>query len=149
MAALTATRNVETSEGVRAEARALVTKLGDAEPMCLALRTDQGHVELPESLSTYLLSILQQVAAGAVVNTQSLPEELTTTTAARLLGISRPTLMKLVARGDLAAYKVGSHTRLKAADVFKFSASRQAARREALADMMRLDDEYPEEGESR
>ena len=57
------------------------------------------------------------------------------TTAAEMLDISRPTLMKLVKDGVLPAYKVGSHTRLHAKDVITY---RDRVRREQLAALSEL-----------
>ena len=47
----------------------------------------------------------------------SVPQELTTTVAAKRLGISRPTLMKLIREGKIPAHKVRSHMRLLTTDV--------------------------------
>ena len=57
------------------------------------------------------------LAEGGTVTVGSMPKELTTTTAAEVLDISRPTLMKMIERGEIQAHKVGSHTRLRTADV--------------------------------
>jgi len=40
--------------------------------------------------------------------------------AQKIIGVSRPTLIKLVSLGKLQAFKVGSHWRFKPADLRKF-----------------------------
>lgn len=70
----------------------------------------------------------------------SLPRELTTTTAAAVLSISRPTLMTLIKNGTIPAHKAGSHTRLYAEDVLTARAARRARERAAFARLRDLDD---------
>lgn len=75
---------------------------------------------VPKELAGILPAVVRTVAAGGTVTIGSIPEELTTTSAAELLGISRPTLMTLVREGQIAAHKVGTHTRLDTADVLAY-----------------------------
>lgn len=49
-----------------------------------------------------------------------MPEVITTTTAAEVLGVSQPTLMKFVRSRDIPSTLVGRHTRLKRDDGFAF-----------------------------
>ncbi len=98
-------------------------------------------VAVPEELSNIVARILRIVASGGTVTVGSMPEELTTSTAAEQLGISRPTLMKMIDRGDIPAHKVGSHTRLRTGDVMAFRSERQARRRRAFEELRALEDE--------
>ncbi|MBU8817548.1 hypothetical protein EB74_03255 [Mycobacterium sp. SWH-M5] len=108
----------------------------------LAVVPDGGQpVALPRELAALLEKIIATVSAGATVTVGAVPEELTTTEAAAQLGVSRTTLLKMVARGDIAAHKVGSHTRLRAKDVIAFRESQRAQRLAALAALRELDDE--------
>jgi len=77
---------------------------------------DGGELSLSPDLVDFVSKVLRGVAQGAVSVT-TLPEELTTTMAADVLGISRPTLMKHIHAGEIAAHKVGTHTRLRTVDV--------------------------------
>ena len=47
-----------------------------------------------------------------------MPEELTSTSAADILGVPRPTLMKWAKENQINSFKVGTHTRFKRDDVF-------------------------------
>jgi excisionase family DNA binding protein len=69
------------------------------------------------------------------------PEDVTTTTAAKLLGVSRPTLMKMIAGGDLPSHKVGTHARLKADQVLAFKRARLARQRKAFDELLDLEDD--------
>jgi excisionase family DNA binding protein len=58
-------------------------------------------------------------------------ELFTTTEAATMLGLSRPTLMKLIESGEIAHVKVGTHHRIPAQAVLEFQRARRARREEA------------------
>lgn len=98
---------------------------------------------VPANLAGVLTEVVRIVAAGGTVTIGSMPEELTTTSAADLLGISRPTLMKLVRDGQLAAHKVGTHTRLNTADVLAHRDGLRERRRAALQDLRDFEDAEP------
>lgn len=64
-------------------------------------------------------------------------ELFTTTEAATILGLSRPTLMKLVESGEIDHVKVGTHHRIPAEAILAFQRARRARRdkaAEALAE---------------
>ncbi|MFI6041230.1 helix-turn-helix domain-containing protein [Nocardia sp. NPDC051321] len=98
-------------------------------------------VEMPAELSSLIGQVLDLVSRGCTVTVASVPNELTTTTAAKILGMSRPTLMKLIKDGALPAHKVRSHTRLLSKDVFAFKQQQSAEQRLAFEDLRRLEDE--------
>lgn len=83
---------------------------------------------LPEDLAEQLLTVLDALANGSSIQTRAMPKVLTTTEAAKILDISRPTLMKLVRGGKIDSHQVGTHTRLKTADVFDFREKKNAAK---------------------
>ncbi|MFE9575582.1 helix-turn-helix domain-containing protein [Nocardia sp. NPDC006044] len=114
--------------------------VADSDGVLVALRGG-GTVEMPAELSALIGQILDLVSSGRTVTVASVPNELTTTTAAKILGISRPTLMKLVSDGALPAHKVRSHTRLFGKDVFAFKEQQSAERRQAFDDLRRFEDE--------
>lgn len=130
---------------VQDEARDIVRRIGDERAGTLSVIVGANHVELPKDLSRYLLSVLECVADGAAMGVRTLPEELTTTTAAEEIGVSRPTLMKMIKAGHIDSYKVGTHTRLKTADVLAFNAARAAAKRQALQQLLDDGDAYTDE----
>ena len=108
----------------------------------LAVAEPAGTTEsVPAELARIIALVLDAVAAGGTVTVGSLPEELTTTVAAEQLGISRPTLMRMIRDGEIAAHKVGAHHRLKTADVLALKRARLAKQRAAFDELRRLEDE--------
>lgn len=106
----------------------------------VAAQSSGQTVTLPRELSDLLTRILETVARGGTVTVGSMPEDVTTTTAADLLGVSRPTLMKMIGRDEIASHKVGSHTRLRSADVRAFKHDRLVRQRTAFRDLLALED---------
>jgi len=133
----TADRDVPVDEVARTEAMEVVRAAGDRRTIGTTLHLDDGSdLVLPERLGVFVADLLASMAAGAGVSTSVLPEQMTTTVAADVIGISRPTLMKLIRRGEIAAHTVGTHHRLRRADVLEFRARRQAARPDAGRELL-------------
>ena len=68
-------------------------------------------------------------------------QRLTTQEAADLLGISRPTFVKLLESGEIAFEQPGRHRRVRLADVLSYRQRRSTQRRESLDRMVETADE--------
>ncbi|MEX0659907.1 MAG: helix-turn-helix domain-containing protein [Egibacteraceae bacterium] len=80
--------------------------------------------------------------AGVEPDTEAdLPEVLTTGQAADVLGVSRPTVVKLVDDGVIPAQRVGSHRRLRREEVFAYRTRTARARGAALDEVTHLSEE--------
>ena len=111
----------------------------------LAVAEPAGTTEsVPAELARIIALVLDAVATGGAVTVKSLPEVLTTTVAAEQLGISRPTLMRMIRDGQIAAHKVGAHHRLKTADVLAVKRDRLIKQRVAFDELRRLEDDLGE-----
>lgn len=97
--------------------------------------------QIPAELSTIIARVVQAVARGGTVTVSAMPKELTTTAAAKLLGVSRPTLMRMINAGQLPSHKVGSHTRLRTADVLEEQRARRQRQLAAFHELRALEDE--------
>lgn len=106
-----------------------------------AVMNDGTTRQLPPELSKIIDKAFRALAANGSVVVGTMPEELTSNTAADVLGVSRPTLLKLAKAGALESFKVGSHTRFKREVVMAFKADREAARGVAMNELMALEDE--------
>ncbi len=71
-----------------------------------------------------VLLLLEELGAGAAVRLVTTEAELTTQQAAELLGISRTYVIRLIEDGKLPVRLVGTHRRLRVADVFDYKARR-------------------------
>lgn len=109
-----------------------------------AIMSDGETQVLPPELSTFIARTCQALALHGHVTVGALPEDLTSNTAAELLGISRPTLLKLARNGEIDSFKVGSHTRFKRDDVLKFNEQREKARGKVLEELLELGDQLEE-----
>jgi len=109
------------------------------------LRFADGSVkELPASIQRMLLGALTSIAQQGSVTIGQLPESLTSTVAADLLGVSRPTLMKWVKEGRISSSKKGSHARFSRDEVLELRDRNAATRRAALDELRALDEEHQE-----
>ena len=63
---------------------------------------------------------------------------LTTQEAANLLGISRPSLVKLLEAGEIPYQRSGRHRRVQLVDVLDYRSRRSAQRRESLDRMVEI-----------
>ncbi|MEV8135753.1 excisionase family DNA-binding protein [Microbacterium aurantiacum] len=140
--AVLAKGTVVVSETIRARAIEVMEEAGDERMLDLFLGTPTGRaVPLSAELAQFIDHILRRVAQGGTVSVVSLPEILTTTAAADLLGVSRPTLMKLIRDGVLKAEKVGTHHRLRQADVEALRVERENERHSTFEKLRSLDDQ--------
>ena len=112
----------------------------DVQTLRAALDSSADDVKitlsLPRRSAEKVLALLDaERTTGAVVI--PIKEVFTTTEAATMLGLSRPTLMKLIEAGEIDHVKVGTHHRIPAEAILSFQRARQARRdkaAEALAE---------------
>lgn len=93
-------------------------------------------IPLPEELFRVLKYAAENLAEGRAVTVAPIEKQLTTQEAAEFLGMSRPSLIKIVDRGDLACSKVGRHRRVRLGDLLDYQRMRGEARRRALDEMV-------------
>ena len=96
---------------------------------------DGTGIELPEGIHGLLVSIIEHLKAGDGVTVIPMHAELTTVEAADLLNVSRPHLIKQLDAGALAHHMVGTHRRLRLADVLAYRDHIDRTAAEALAAM--------------
>ena len=99
----------------------------------LLLNTADGKsIPLSPHIKDLILQALASIAHSGEVTIGRLPEELTSNTAADILGISRPTLMKWAKEKKVPSFKVGSHTRFRREDILHLQSERTKERKEAF-----------------
>ena len=118
--------------------RALLSLLQETPSGALAVSgPGDERALLPASVQALLASAVRELARGNAVSVVPVHAELTTQEAADLLNVSRPFLVKLVETGAIPFHHVGTHRRIKLADVLAYRNERSHARRAALAEMAR------------
>lgn len=99
----------------------------------LLVRLHSGAVErLPSGFAEFIASVLEEVAAGHTVALVVEAEEVSTSVAAELLGVSRPHVVKLIDTGTLPARMAGTHRRVRMTDLVAYK--RLVDRRHAFLD---------------
>jgi excisionase family DNA binding protein len=108
---------------------------GPIAPRYLLVGAGKGdQVEIPEEIHRVLVQVVAALSAGLAVTVAPQAMTLTTQQAADLLGISRPTLVKILTEGVLPYEQVGTHRRVLLADVLAYRERRREAQYAALAD---------------
>lgn len=97
-------------------------------------RTDVA-VTVPREAYDLFIEILAQMADGNAVTIVPVHAELTTQQAANLLNVSRPFLVDLLERGVIPHRTVGSHRRIRAADVIAYKQRDDAERKRILDEL--------------
>jgi excisionase family DNA binding protein len=102
-----------------------------------ALTVGRGgaHAEIPRSMRDVLTRIADVLASGRGVAIVPVDRELTTTEAAGLLGVSRPTLIKLLEAGEIGYSRPNSSRRIPLDQVLAYRDRRHQARRAILDEL--------------
>lgn len=102
---------------------------------------EQQEIRLPPSAFRLLQRIVHSLAEDQAVSIVPIGKELTTQQAADLLNVSRPYLIQLLEKGDLPHSKTGTHRRIRFVDLMAYKAKRDAERRQALIELVRISEE--------
>lgn len=120
------------------EAQVVTTTLGQVDPKDLSIvvmASDGRKIDVPSGMVRFLESALRIAASGGQVGISSLPEVLTSVEASQMLGVSRPTLLKMAKEGQIPSHKVGTHTRFRVDDVRRFVRERAESQSAVFEDL--------------
>jgi excisionase family DNA binding protein len=93
------------------------------------------EIVIPRAAFKLFIEVLAAMANGQGVTVMPLHAELTTQQAADLLSVSRPFLVRLLDEGRIHCKKVGTHRRIRLADVLAFRERDDEARKRVLAEL--------------
>lgn len=96
---------------------------------------DEAPIDLPEPLGEVLAEAVSILGQGQAVAIAAQNAELTTGEAAELLGVTRPTVVKLMEDGVLPFTRPNSSRRVPLQDVLAYKESRKQTRRKILDQM--------------
>lgn len=107
-------------------------------PAAVALIARDGTVvHLPPALFDVLTQVISAMRAGRAITIAPLAQRLTTQEAAELLGVSRPTLIKLLEEGEIPFEVPGRHRRIRLDDLLDYRERRRSKRKESLDELVR------------
>lgn len=119
---------------------AMLSRL-DAEPTTTLSGPNGEHLVLPPEVFEVLRGVVEALASGQAVTVAPVHQRLTTQEAADLLGVSRPTLVKLLEAGEIPFEQPGRHRRVRLVDVLAYRERTSRERRAALDRMVDIADE--------
>ncbi|MGL5861224.1 MAG: helix-turn-helix domain-containing protein [Phycicoccus sp.] len=109
------------------------------EPRYFLAGSERGdRVELPSTVYRALRQVAEALRQGVAVTVAPRNHTLTTQEAADLLGVSRPTVIRLIDQGKIPAEQVGSHRRIDLRALLDYREVRRTAQYAAL-DAMAVD----------
>jgi excisionase family DNA binding protein len=98
---------------------------------------DGAHLELPPEVFEVLRQVVLAMSQGLAITVAPQHTVLTTSEAAHLLGISRPTLVRLLEASEIPYEQPNRHRRVRLADVLAYQDRVQRARAAGLDEMVR------------
>ncbi len=116
-----------------AKLTSLIADAGSGRTQLRLSRADGDAIDLAPAMVTVLEEAARLVAGGVGVAVVATYAELTSQKAADILGVSRQYMVRLLDRGDIPSFRVGSHRRVRVEDLATYRAQRDQARRSALA----------------
>lgn len=119
---------------------AMLDGLG-VEPTTTLSGPNGEHLALPPEVFEVLRDVVDAMAQGQAVTIAPVHQRLTTQEAADLLGVSRPTVVKLLESDEIPFEQPGRHRRVRLADVLAYRERVSIERRAALDRMVEIADE--------
>jgi excisionase family DNA binding protein len=96
----------------------------------------EAEITLPHAAVRVLFSALQEMAKGHSVTLLPVDIELTTQKAAKLMRVSRPSLIKMLDARKLPYRKVGAHRRVRYEDVLHYLEAERARRKKVMEELV-------------
>lgn len=140
--AATVDRRTYLPEGHEAEILDFVSALERTGGSAPAVRpalvdADGARTEIPEAMVEILRQVAQTLGRGMGVSVAPMNAMLTTQEAADYLGVSRPTLVRILERGEIPMERPGRHRYVRLHDLVKYQEDTRGKRREVLDAMAR------------
>jgi excisionase family DNA binding protein len=131
--------------------RTVLSERDHAEQIAAVKHALDTDAPLPAHLPAEVYQALRMVLAGLVeggVVIAALPSELSTSEAAELLGVSRPTLVKLLDEGEIEGTRTSVHRRAYLDSVLDYRERRRAKRAAGIEEMHRITEEFVQPGDA-
>ena len=102
-------------------------------PTTFALLTGDEPIPLPDEVNAILTQVVGAMRAGKAITVTPQSQSLTTQQAADLLGMSRPTLIKLIDAGEIDCTRTSNRRMLLLDDVLQYRKARRDRQLAAIA----------------
>ena len=132
-------RTVLPSELTQPMTNLLVALRAHGRPALVA--ADGTHIELPDELYEVLSDVVAALSQGLAITVAPQHTVLTTGQAADLLGVSRPTLVRLLEAGEIPFDQPGRHRRIRLGDLLAYQQRVRRARAAGLDEMVRVSED--------
>jgi excisionase family DNA binding protein len=110
------------------------------DPAEIEIEETGEKIKIPVRALSLLGEILKAMSEGKPISIVPQATEVTTQSAAEMLGCSRPHLVKLLEEGKIEYTKVGKHRRIKFEDVVEYKKQMKAEQKKHLIDLMNSDE---------
>jgi excisionase family DNA binding protein len=118
----------------------VIEQLNSEQPK-IEIEETSEKIKIPLSALKLLGDILKAMGQGKLISLVPIATEITTQSAAEILGCSRPHLVKLLEDGKIAFTKVGKHRRIKFDDIMAYKKQMKEQQKQHIIDIMNLDEE--------
>jgi excisionase family DNA binding protein len=108
--------------------------LGDSDTS-LVLSGDGTSLDVPDEIRSLLSLVVSSLRRGQAITVAPHALRLTTQEAADMLGVSRPTLIKLLESGQIPYETPSRHRRIQLMDLLSYQALRRSERRATLDEL--------------
>lgn len=95
---------------------------------------EHEQIEVPEALHEVLVQAVAALKAGKAVTISPTSQKLTTQQAADLLGVSRPTVVRLIEEGELPSERIGNRRKVLLRDLLAYRDARRQRQYQAIFD---------------
>lgn len=120
--------------------------LAASDASAFALVGPEGEVAIPAAVYEVLVQVVGAMKAGRAISVTPQTKKMTTQQAADALGISRPTLIKLIDAGEIPCERVSTRRSLQLEDVMEYRKKRRERQLAAIAATSTdLDDEMDQD----
>ena len=99
------------------------------------------EVTIPAPVWNFMCDILTELSNGVSIQITPIQKSMTTQEAADFLGMSRPTLIKILDNGEMPYTKTGTRRKVNFADVMEYKENLTIKRKKALLELSALDEE--------
>ena len=123
------------------DALASVLEQIQSEQPEIEIEETSEKIKIPLSALKLLADILKAMSKGKLISLVPVATEVTTQSAAEILGCSRPHLVQLLEEGKIEFTRVGKHRRIKFEDILNYKKQMKEKQKQNIIDIMNLDEE--------